>query len=108
MRGIFSFVVVVSVQAVLALPIPQRRAQTVDFAGDPTIDAQAIFTAAQSGKDSLANFSSGPGGSNVDIFGNWLDLIPGNPVFHFTADMDVDCDGVDVRSPNLQSLSEYS
>jgi hypothetical protein len=88
-------VVIVSVQAVLALPILRKRAG--DFSADPSINAQGILTAAKSGNNSLANFSSGPGGSNVDIFGDWLNIMSGVPVFQFLADMDVDCDGVDVR-----------
>jgi chitosanase len=92
----YFFVILVSVQAlVLALPIPRKRAG--DFSADPSINAEGIFAAAKTGKQSLANFPSSPGGSNVDIFGDWVDLMNGDPVFQFTADMDVDCDGVDVR-----------
>jgi hypothetical protein len=85
-------VIVVSVQAVLALPVPRKRAG--DFSANPSINAQGILTAAKSGNKSLANFSSGPGGSNVEIFGDWLNIMKGEPVYRFIADMDVDCDGV--------------
>jgi hypothetical protein len=101
MWGFLSFfVIIVSVQAVLALPVPKKRpvAATTDFAADTSINAQAIFAAAKgNGTKSLANFLSSPGGSKIDIFGDWLDLVPDTPIFQFIADMDVDCDGIDVR-----------
>ena len=71
------------------------EAKPEDFAADGSIDAKRIFDAAQSGKESLATFptSANESATDVEIFGDWLKLIEGVPVFFFTADMDVDCDG---------------
>lgn len=91
----------------LALPVPRTRralAAAAAFAADASIDVQGIVSNATEGrKDIMASFLPGPGGSNVDIFGDWLHLIDGLPVFHPTADMDVDCDGVDVRIVHSRS-----
>jgi hypothetical protein len=101
MWGLLSLlVIIVSAQAVLALPKTKKPtvSATTGFGADPSINAKAIFTAAGSGKKSLANYLSSPeGGSKVDIFGDWLDLVPGTPIYQFIADMDVDCDGTQVR-----------
>ena len=75
-----------------ALVLEPRAA---NFAADPSIDVKEIVKASKSGKRVLATFPTGTG-RKVKIFGDWLDLIQGAPVIHFTADMDVDCDGVDV------------
>jgi hypothetical protein len=101
MWGFLSFLVItVSAQAVLGLPETKKPtvSATTGFGADPSINAKAIFTAAGSGKKSLANYPSSPqGGSKCHIFGDWLDLVPGTPIFQFIADMDVDCDGTQVR-----------
>lgn len=107
---LFFVAIIVCTQAVLAVPAPPPRAKagggkkTASFAASPNINAkaQAIFNAAKSsGKTSLARFPPRPEVTKkVDIFGDWMNLIPGNPIFQFIADMDVDCDGGDVRSPD--------
>ena len=106
MLVILSFVaIVVSAQAVLALPIPAGK-KTAGFAANPKIDAKAIFAAAKKGKSSLAKFPPRPEvSSKVDIFGDWVNLIPGNPIFQFIADMDVDCDGGDVSPDPRVSIN---
>jgi len=87
-----------------ALTLPAKRATSVGFAADPSIDAAAIFDAAQAsltaGKDVLATFPATPdSGNNVKILGDWQDL-DGVSAIHYIADMDVDCDGVDENCPN--------
>jgi chitosanase len=82
-----------------ALKVPSKR--TVGFAGDPSINAVGIFNAAKAslkaGKDVLDAFPSSQGtGNNVKILGDW-EKLNGVSVIHYIADMDVDCDGVDVR-----------
>ena len=91
--------VLVSSISSYALSIHQDRA--VGFAGDPSINAAGIFNAAKAsltaGKDVLATFPSEQGvPNNVKILGDW-EKLNGVSAIHFIADMDVDCDGVDVR-----------
>lgn len=75
------------------LPTPQAAS----FAADPSINAEGLFAAAKkSQNDVLASFGSGQGGPKVKIYGDW-ETLPGVSAIHFIADMDVDCDGVDVR-----------
>jgi hypothetical protein len=74
-----------------------RRPRAVSFAADPSISVATILDAAGGGEEVLATYGSGGNsGSEVAIFGDWLNLMDGGPVIHFTADMDVDCDGTDV------------
>jgi len=93
--------------AVLAFALPSRKAS---FAADTSINARGIFDAAKCWEsDVMATFSSGHG-NKVKIFGDWLDLIDGMPLIYFTADMDVDCDGVNYRcanNPDGQPLTSF-
>jgi hypothetical protein len=71
---------------------------TVGFGADSSINVTGILHAAQksvaSGKDVLATFAAASG-PEVHIFGDWLHL-DGVSAFHWTSDMEVDCDGKDV------------
>ncbi|KAK0445348.1 fungal chitosanase of glycosyl hydrolase group 75-domain-containing protein [Desarmillaria tabescens] len=72
-------------------------ATAAGFAADPSINVSAIYAASQaSAKASTGTIDSFPAtsgdGNNVPIQGDWLNL-DGVSAYHFTADMDVDCDG---------------
>ncbi|KAG7439919.1 uncharacterized protein BT62DRAFT_938503 [Guyanagaster necrorhizus] len=72
-----------------------------NFAADPSIDVSAIYTAGQASTLSrtgiIDSFPATEGDEdNVYIQGNWLNL-DGVSAYHFVADMDVDCDGVDYQ-----------
>jgi hypothetical protein len=100
---LFLFVGFASVP-VHALPVP-RGPRAVSFAADSRIHVATILAAAKNGKEVLATFGSGgDSGSEVKIFGDWLKLMDGGSTFYFTADMDVDCDGVDV---SIQSQKKH-
>jgi chitosanase len=92
---------------VLASPANLEKCN-VGFAADPSINARGILSAtkasAAKGKDILATFkaSSGP---KVPIFGDWLDL-DSVSAYHWVADMQVDCDGVDVSFALCYQLGE--
>lgn len=79
-------------------PLSRQASPNVDFAADPSIDVDGIYKAAlAANQQSLAQFASGIGLNDaVHIFGDWQKL-DGVSAFHFIADMDVDCDGTDVR-----------
>ena len=85
---------IVFVYAALVLT---STALTADFAADPSIDVEGLLSATKSGKKSLATFSDGSDKTTkVAIYGDLLSVMSGVPVLYFTADMDVDCDGVSV------------
>jgi hypothetical protein len=102
---IYFVVVVVSVQAVLALPVPRKRA--TDFAADSSINATGILAKGETGTKVLKSFSSGDASHNsmVKIYGDWL--VDSDQVFYFTADMDVDCDGVAVSEVPIFEPQQY-
>jgi len=80
--------------AVLVFALPAQKAS---FAADSSINATEIYDAAKCFEgDVMATFPSGQG-KKVEVFGDWLDLVDDTPLIHFTADMDVDCDGVGFR-----------
>lgn len=87
-----------------ALVLASCHAATLDkraavFQADSSINVAGILAAAKSslsaGKNVLATFPAWDGGPSVKIQGDWLNLT-GVSAFHYLADMDVDCDGVDV------------
>ncbi|PBK70246.1 hypothetical protein ARMSODRAFT_974720 [Armillaria solidipes] len=88
-------------------------AAAAGFAADPSIDVSAIYAASQTGAVAKTNiivsFPASTGGEeNVQIYGDWLNL-DGVSAYYFTADMDVDCDGVDFQcSGNPDGQSETS
>ncbi|KAK0229333.1 fungal chitosanase of glycosyl hydrolase group 75-domain-containing protein [Armillaria nabsnona] len=88
-------------------------AAAAGFAADPSIDVSTIYTASQAGAvaktDILVSFPASSGDEkNVQIHGDWLNL-DGVSAYYFTADMDVDCDGVDFQcSGNPDGQSETS
>ncbi|KAK0471272.1 fungal chitosanase of glycosyl hydrolase group 75-domain-containing protein [Armillaria novae-zelandiae] len=87
-------------------------AAAAGFAADPSIDVSAIYaaslTSAVAKTDVIVSFPATSGGENVQIHGDWLNL-DGVSAYHFTADMDVDCDGVDFQcSGNPDGQSETS
>ncbi|KAK0227562.1 fungal chitosanase of glycosyl hydrolase group 75-domain-containing protein [Armillaria fumosa] len=87
-------------------------AAAADFSADPSIDVSAIYaaslTSAVAKTDVIVTFPVSSGGENVEIHGDWLNL-DGVSAYHFTADMDVDCDGVDFQcSGNPDGQSETS
>ncbi|KAJ7583460.1 fungal chitosanase of glycosyl hydrolase group 75-domain-containing protein [Mycena floridula] len=93
----FSFVSL----SVLAAPVPVRkqlsaRSSSSPFAADPSINVAGIYAAAKAATSkSLDSFPPRQGKkSDVHIYGDWQDLKDVS-AFHFIADMDVDCDGVD-------------
>jgi hypothetical protein len=109
---LFLFVGFASVP-VHALPVP-RGPRAVSFAADSRIHVATILAAAKNGKEVLATFGSGgDSGSEVKIFGDWLKLMDGGSTFYFTADMDVDCDGVDVsiqsqnKTPGIDIVLQF-
>ena len=68
------------------------------FQASSSIDISVIQSAVTQGSDVLASYPPDEGSSQkVNIYGDWLDL-NGVSAFFFTADMDIDCDGVDVCS----------
>ncbi|SJL04887.1 uncharacterized protein ARMOST_08258 [Armillaria ostoyae] len=74
-----------------------------DFSADPSINAAGIYKDAaaslKAGKSIVASYPASRGDSdNVHIQADWLKL-PHVQVYHFLADMDVDCDGVDYKCP---------
>ncbi|KAK0227820.1 fungal chitosanase of glycosyl hydrolase group 75-domain-containing protein [Armillaria fumosa] len=71
-----------------------------DFSADPSINAGAIYKDAtvsfESRESIVPNYPASQGDTdNVHIQADWLNLTDVS-VYHFLADMDVDCDGVDV------------
>ncbi|KAJ7202067.1 fungal chitosanase of glycosyl hydrolase group 75-domain-containing protein [Mycena pura] len=78
-----------------AAPLP--AAASVPFAGfaaDPSINAPAIYAAAQASHTKiLATYPTTPERKAYsNIYGDWQNMT-GVSAFHFIADMDVDCDG---------------
>ncbi|KAJ7080638.1 fungal chitosanase of glycosyl hydrolase group 75-domain-containing protein [Mycena belliarum] len=69
-----------------------------EFAADSSLDVSAIYDAAkQATKKQIpgASYLTDPGSNDyVQIYQDWSDL-PQVSAFHFIADMDIDCDGVD-------------
>ncbi|KZV87960.1 hypothetical protein EXIGLDRAFT_837880 [Exidia glandulosa HHB12029] len=91
-----------------ALVLASCHAATLDkraaaFQADSSINVAGILAAAKSslsaGKNVLATFPAWDGGPSVKIQGDWLNLT-GVSAFHYLADMDVDCDGVDFNCPH--------
>ena len=81
---------------------PLSRRGTCGFAASPSINVQGILSAAKSssarGDGVLATYPPRQGASSsVKIQGDWLTLPGKVSVYLFSADMDVDCDGVYVR-----------
>ncbi|TFY70230.1 hypothetical protein EVG20_g2778 [Dentipellis fragilis] len=93
-----------------------RRRAVAKFAAatDVNDNAKTIFAAAtaskKAGKDVVATFPAQVGDkNNVAILGDWLKL-DGVSAYHFIADMDVDCDGVDFQcsgNPDGQSATSF-
>lgn len=75
----------------------QLKADMTAFAADPSINAEAIYKAAQAANSKeLGSYPTTQEGNHIaHIYGDWVDL-KGVSVIHFIADMDVDCDGVSV------------
>jgi hypothetical protein len=90
----------------LAVASPALEHRNVGFAADPSINAGGIFNAARNAKSFVAKFPDGHG-TNVNIFDDWLN-IEGVKAFGFIADMDVDCDGVDVSSRFIMKICMFS
>lgn len=92
------FILALAFSTVLAAPIKRRAKQyardTSAFAADPSINAKAIYSAAQAAKsDELASFPTSQAQDHTStIYGDWKNL-DGVSAIHFIADMDVDCDG---------------
>jgi len=75
------------------------------FEADSSINVAGIYAAAvasaQKRSDVLASYAAEQGDPiNVDILGDWLGLQGAPSAYHWLADMDVDCDGVDYMCPN--------
>jgi len=100
------FVLALASSAVLAAPLKRRAADTA-FAADPSIDAKAIYAAAQAAKsDQLASYPTTQEGDHTSIiYGDWMKL-DGVAAIHFIADMDVDCDGVAYQCPGHSSSQD--
>ena len=93
-----------TVSLTIASPVSDAR-KSIAFAADPAINAGGILAASRdSTNDVLATFPSAVGGQ-VNIFADWEQL-PGVSAIHYTADMQVDCDGVDVSLQVLPSLAK--
>jgi hypothetical protein len=81
----------------------QNSSSSVAFAADPSINVAAIYAAAQSATGNpLASgiyaTTTSKDAHQTQIYGDWLTLASGGvSAFHFIADMDIDCDGPDVR-----------
>ncbi|KAK0492106.1 hypothetical protein EDD18DRAFT_1079963, partial [Armillaria luteobubalina] len=78
-----------------------------DFSADPSINAMGIYKEAaaslKSEKSIVASYPASRGASdNVHIQGHWLNFTDVS-VYHFLADMDVDCDDVYVRNDDGQN-----
>ncbi|KAJ7474729.1 fungal chitosanase of glycosyl hydrolase group 75-domain-containing protein, partial [Mycena latifolia] len=72
------------------------------FSADPSLDVGVIYAAAKKAtniKLGPQSYLTDPGTNEyVDIYGDWSNL-PHVSAFHFMADMDIDCDGVDWNCP---------
>ncbi|KAJ7153346.1 fungal chitosanase of glycosyl hydrolase group 75-domain-containing protein [Mycena filopes] len=83
------FVSACLVALAVAAPLSSPR-----LAARDDLTANILKAAAGATASPLATFPSNAASApNVQIFGDWLSL-KGVSAFHFTADMDVDCDGV--------------
>ncbi|KAJ7769201.1 fungal chitosanase of glycosyl hydrolase group 75-domain-containing protein [Mycena maculata] len=83
---------------------------TVGFAADQSINVNGIYAAAHASHTKV--LASYPGNSDrktvSTIYGDWQNL-PGVSAFHFIADMDTDCDGLDSNCKgNKDGQSETS
>ncbi|KAA1477017.1 Chitosanase-domain-containing protein [Dentipellis sp. KUC8613] len=93
-----------------------RRRKVANFAAASDISSNAEFllsaatASKKAGKNVVATFPAQVGDkNNVDILGDWLKL-DGVSAYHFIADMDVDCDGVDFKcagNPDGQSETSF-
>ncbi|KAJ7660104.1 fungal chitosanase of glycosyl hydrolase group 75-domain-containing protein [Mycena polygramma] len=102
-------------------------ASNIPFAADPSINVAAIYSAVKSAKkqpldqDRTYLSTTDKGGQRVHIYGDWLTLgraaasgrdldsrstNNGVSAFHFIADMDTDCDGLD-GNPDGQSATSF-
>lgn len=97
--------------ALAAAPVKWRLSRQAitnpkTFKADSSIDASAIYKAAKAatGKK-LASYPTSDDKDAVTsvIYGDWEDL-DGVSAIHFIADMDVDCDGVEVSRPSHSIL----
>jgi len=85
----------------------QLPADMTAFAADPSINAEAIYKAAQAANSKeLGSYPTTQEGDHIaHIYGDWMDL-NGVSVIHFIADMDVDCDGVAYKCPGYSSSQD--
>ncbi|KAJ6617868.1 hypothetical protein B0H10DRAFT_1796540 [Mycena sp. CBHHK59/15] len=85
----------------LAFPVAALRAERencdVNFSADPDIDVAGILSALQNATNSRITTypTSSTQDHTAEVYADWQSLSQVSAV-HFIADMDIDCDGVDV------------
>lgn len=93
----------------LAAPIFPRKSltpssSTADFSAKSSVDVSGILAAVNASHEKpVASYASRQGkDKNVKIYGDWSETAAN--AYFFTADMDVDCDGVDVSTKHYLYL----
>lgn len=99
-----SFTLALHADTSFSPPIRTLDKRAAAFQADSSIDVATLQSAVAKGSDVLASYPPNEDSSDkVHIYGDWLNL-SGVAAFFFTADMDIDCDGVDVSLPYVSIM----